>query len=207
MVIEDLLKDDGRLVVFCDPQQDIFNADGLDALDVGDRVMNLPVNCRNTQSIASHCEGIVSANASSHAKAPKGSPVEVKVLPDDGKRLDYIKELVTNLIKEEGLSSSQIAILSPWRKENTCLSDIENIARIPLTNSIEEWDSGNGVLCTTIRAFKGLEADVLLLVDIPSPGEHRVFSVSDYYVGCSRAKSVLYVIAKQKTDIEQPKAA
>ena len=207
LVIEDLLKDDGRLVVFCDPQQDIFNADGLDALDVGDRIMNLPVNCRNTQSIASHCEGIISANASSHVKAPKGSPVEVKVLPDDGKRLDYVKELVTNLIKEEGLSSSQIAILSPWRKENTCLSDIENIARIPLTNSIEEWDSGNGVLCTTIRAFKGLEADVLLLIDIPSPGEHRVFSVSDYYVGCSRAKSVLYVVAKQKADIKQPKAA
>ena len=41
LVIEDLLKEDGRLVVFCDPQQDIFNADGLDALDVGDRVMNL----------------------------------------------------------------------------------------------------------------------------------------------------------------------
>ena len=107
----------------------------------------------------------------------------------------------------DSLSPSQIAILSPWRKENTCLSDIENIARIHLTNSIEEWDSGNGVLCTTIRAFKGLEADVLLLIDIPSPGEHRVFSVSDYYVGCSRAKSVLYVVAKQKADIKQPKAA
>ena len=144
--------------------------------------MNLPVNCRNTQSIASHCEGIISANALSHVKAPKGSPVELKVLPDDCKWLDYIKELVTNLLKEEGLSPSQIAILSPWRKENTCLSDIENIARIPLTNSIEEWGNGNGVLCTTIRAFKGLEADVLLLIDIPNPGEYRVFSVSDYYV-------------------------
>ena len=168
LAIEDILKADGRLVVFCDPQQNIFNADGLDALDVGDRILQLPVNCRNTQSIASHCEGIVSSNASSHAKAPKGSPVEVKVLPDDGKRLDYVKELVTNLIKEEDLSPSQIAILSPWRKENTCLSDIESIARIPLTNSIEEWDSGNGVLCTTIRAFKGC-----LLYTSPSPRDQR----------------------------------
>ena len=63
------------------------------------------------------------------------------------------------------------------------------------------------MLCTTIRAFKGLEADVLLLIDIPSPGEHRVFSVSDYYVGRSRAKSVLYVVAKQKADVRQLKAA
>ena len=92
-------------------------------------------------------------------------------------------------------------------RDSTCLSDIENIARIPLTNSIEEWGNGNGVLCTTIRAFKGLEADVLLLIDIPNPGEHQVFSVSDYYVGCSRAKSVLYVVAKRKADIKQPKAA
>ena len=207
LAIEDILEADGRLVVFCDPQQNVFEADGLDALDVGDRILQLPVNCRNTQSIANYCEGIVSADLTSHAKAPKGSPVEVKVLPDDGKRLDYVKKLITNLIKKEGLNPSQIAILSPWRKGNTCLSDIKNIGRTPITNSIEAWGKGNGVLCTTIRAFKGLEADVLLLIDIPNPGEHRVFGLSDYYVGCSRAKSVLYVIAKQKTDIEQPKAA
>ena len=133
LAIEDILKEDGKLVVFCDPQQDIFNAEGLAALEVGDRILSLPVNCRNTQSIASHCEGIISADASSHAKAPKGSPVEVKVLPEDGKRLEYVKELVTNLVKEEGLNPSQIAVLSPWRKQNTCLSETESIARIPVS--------------------------------------------------------------------------
>jgi len=41
----------------------------------------------------------------------------------------------------------------------------------------------------------------------PTPGEHPVFGVADYYVGCSRAKSVLYVVAKQKADVERQKAA
>ena len=50
---------------------------------------------------------------------------------------------------------------------------------------------------TTVRAFKGLEADVLLLIDIPKPDAHKAFSTADYYVGCSRAKSVLYVLAKE----------
>ena len=52
LAIEDILEADGRLVVFCDPQQNVFEADGLDALDVGDRILQLPVNCRITQSIA-----------------------------------------------------------------------------------------------------------------------------------------------------------
>jgi len=207
IVIEDLLKDEGRLIVFCDPQQDIFNAEGLDALEIGDRILNLPVNCRNTQAIDNHCKDILSTNAPSNAKAPQGTPVEIKVLPDDGKRLNLVNKLVTNLIKEEGLNPSQIAILSPWRKENTCIADIKSISRIPLTNSIDEWNNGDGILCTTIRAFKGLEADVLLLIDTPTPGEHPVFGIADYYVGCSRAKNLLYVIAKQKAGIGQLKAA
>ena len=203
LAIEDVLQDNGKLAVFCDPKQNIFGADGLDALEVGDRVMQLPVNCRNTQNIATHCENILSINAKSNAKAPKGVPVEIKILTDKDKRREYIQALVTKLVKTEQFAPSQIAILSPWRKENTCLSEVEKIGRTAITNVVEDWNNDQGVLCTTIRAFKGLEADVLLLIDIPNPGQHLAFGLADYYVGCSRAKSVLHIIASEKVEIAE----
>jgi ATP-dependent exoDNAse (exonuclease V) alpha subunit len=54
---------------------------------------------------------------------------------------------------------------------------------------------------TTIRAFKGLEADVvILLLDSPAKPD-SVFTTTDYYVAASRAKHVLHVVSKM--EIEQ----
>ncbi|MEE9322554.1 MAG: NERD domain-containing protein [Granulosicoccus sp.] len=207
LAIEECLVKDGRLMIFCDPQQDIFGADGLDAIDVGDSILELPENCRNTQHIARFCDHITAVETSSPDSAPSGVPVKLQVEASDNKRLARIEELLDGWIKQEGLLPSQIAILSPWRPEKTCLADVEQVGRHQLTNSIEDWRKGKGVLQTTVRSFKGLEADVLLLIDIPKPDAHRAFSTADYYVACSRAKSVLHVLAKETAVKSLEKAA
>ena len=182
LAIEDCLAEKGRLMVFCDPQQNIFGADGLDAIDVGDRVLRLPVNCRNTQHIARFCDNIIDIESYSHERAPDGLPVRVDVEKNDENRLKSIESLIAHWIKKEGLRPSQIAILSPWRKDKTCLAEVDRVSRIKLTSNIDTWGQDKGILCTTVRAFKGLEADVLLLVDVPSPGRHKAFSHADYYL-------------------------
>ena len=207
LAIDECLVDDGRLMIFCDPQQDIFCANGLDAIDVGDTILELPENCRNTQNIARFCDSIIAIETRSPGSAPSGIPVELQVETSGEKRLERIRELLDGWIRQEGLSPSQIAILSPWRQEKTCLADVAQVGRHQLTGSIEAWQQGKGVLQTTVRAFKGLEADVLLLIDIPKPDAHKAFSTADYYVGCSRAKSVLYVLAKEAAVKRLAKAA
>ena len=47
------------------------------------------------------------------------------------------------------------------------------------------------MLFATIRSFKGLEADAVLMVDVVAPGSLPHFSQADFYVGCSRAKHQL----------------
>jgi len=207
LAIEDCLVEKGHMMVFCDPRQDIFGADGLDAIDVGDRVLNLPENCRNTQAIARFCDNIIDITTRSPARSPGGIPVEIKVEKSEEKRLDKVIALVEHWVSKEGLLPSQIAILSPWRRENTCLADVVKLGRTPLTESIDEWQKGAGILQTTVRTFKGLEADVLLLIDVPAPDAHKAFSSADYYVGCSRAKSVLYVLARDAAVSQLAKAA
>jgi len=207
LAIEECLAEDGRIMVFCDPQQDIFGAEGLSAIDVGDRVLKLPMNCRNSQNIAQFCGDIIDIDSNTHEKAPVGVPVKLQIEKKDERRLGIVQELVKKWIESEGLKPSQVAILSPWKKEKTCLAGTEKLGNVLLTDSIDDWNDGNGVLLTTIRGFKGLEADVVLLIDITSPGEHPVFSVSDYYVACSRAKSVLHVLARETIKLGDARAA
>ena len=200
LAIEDCLAEDARLMVFCDPQQNIFDADGLGAIDVGDRILRLPVNCRNTQRIARFCDDIIDIESKSHERAPDGLPVKLEMESSDNKRVQAVESLIQKWTRDEGLALSQIAILSCWKKDNTILADVEKLGRIKLTEDIEAWEQGEGVLFNTIRSFKGLEADVLVIIDVPEPGKHPAFTHADYYVACSRAKSVLHIFTKETFD-------
>ena len=52
------------------------------------------------------------------------------------------------------------------------------------------------MLFATIRSFKGPGADAVLMVDVVAPGSLPRFSRADFYVGCSRAKHLLAILAK-----------
>ena len=60
------------------------------------------------------------------------------------------------------------------------------------------WRANAGVLLATIRSFKGLEADVVIVADVPSPKTAKHFTVSDLYVGSSRAKHILAILTTEK---------
>ena len=65
-----------------------------------------------------------------------------------------------------------------------------------LTDDISRWKSGKGILFSTVKGFKGLEADAILLIDIPPTDEASLFKKADYYVACSRAKHLLVVLSE-----------
>jgi hypothetical protein len=63
------------------------------------------------------------------------------------------------------------------------------------------------VLLTTIRRFKGLKADAVVVTDVPNPKKTSYFSTANFYVGCSRAKHLLVILATEKgieTDFFHP---
>ena len=59
------------------------------------------------------------------------------------------------------------------------------------------WRDGKGILCSTARSFKGLEADVVILCDFSGLG--NLFTVSDFYVALTRARSHLVIVAHDRT--------
>jgi hypothetical protein len=187
--------DEGAMYIFYDPRQNLY-VDQKGSLPALGEPYNLLTNCRNTRLIAAKCSEILNVEIATREEAPQGEKpmvVSLGLAHDIKKRVErYIYEW----IKDGKLKPSQVAILSPNKKERSSLSDLNETRGIKITEDINSWRDGNGVLFSTVKSFKGLEADAVILIDIPE-GDSTFFKQSDHYVACSRAKHLLVVIHKE----------
>lgn len=188
-----------RLIFFYDRCQAMYeNRMTPDVLLRFDTSQVLEVNCRNSRAIAEFCSEIIQQPIRTRREAVPGRPITA---PSPGRsaadRCDQVREWLDRWITEEGLSPSSVAILTPYHRSNQdgCLGERSELGSHRLVHTIEQWEAGHGVLVATIKSFKGLESDALLLVDLPPVDSHPVFRTGDYYVACSRAKLDLTILS------------
>jgi hypothetical protein len=185
----------GSLYVFYDPAQNLYNDDGVSIPSLG-QPYPLTVNCRNTQEIARTCGVILHRDIDTPDGAPTGDRTEVVATEDRTDLLNRLNAWLKQWLKKDGITARQVAILSPFTRSRSALSAWSGPPGITITESIDDWEADRGVLYSTIRSFKGLEADIVVLVDIVEPDSISTFSRSDFYVACSRAKHVLKILAE-----------
>ncbi len=186
----------GAMYVFYDPRQVLFQPkECIPDMQFGG---HLPTNCRNTCEISASCGEIIGEEIKNHDMAPQGEKVEFIVNPSAKMLGQAVHAKLKTLLLDEGLEPKQIAILSPYKKQNTCIANLERINKITITDNIDDWRAGRSVLMTTIRSFKGLEADAILVVLNGPPVNDSIFTTSDFYVACSRAKHLLTVYSQQE---------
>ena len=198
--IEELNHDgeQGSLYVFYDPAQTLFTEkEAIPDMQLGGR---LPTNCRNTRAIAETCGNIIDTEIKMHPESPAGVPTQFSVEADDKKRIKIIADQLKDLLQNEGLDSSQIAILSPKRQQHTILASVDTVGGLAISDDPRRWRNNQSILMTTVRAFKGLEADVVILLLEGPTKPDSVFTNADFYVATSRAKHVLHVVSKR--DVE-----
>jgi ATP:corrinoid adenosyltransferase len=183
--------EDGLLYVFCDPAQNLFvdTAPVLPELSVQ---YSLPTNCRNTRRIAAACGKIRGIEIAVRREAPDGNDARIQLAPHRDQQRAYCENQVREWLNAGKLKANQIAILSPTRQENCSLAGMKAIGGSPIVDTLTSWKEGRGVLHSTVRAFKGLEADALVVIDIS--GVSPVLTQADLYVACSRAKHLLTVL-------------
>ena len=102
-----------------------------------------------------------------------------------------LRTLLRDLLRHQGLKPEQVIVLSPYRHSNatsTWAAGLEGVA-----HTTELVSPGAGQLRVgTIQGFKGLEADVVVIVGIDSRCQRHPATL---YVGASRARAALYVLA------------
>ena len=191
---------DGSWYFFMDAErQDLYGAAGgadtvkaeLKSRGVSYTNYNLTDNCRNSMAIAEKIDAIFGTKSRFRSDAERGEAVQIKAYKDDHEQKKRLEEIL-NRLKKDGIAADQIAILSALRLENSVVKDLSGW---PVTN---DYQNRKGkILFSTVHTFKGLDSPVVILTDI----NHFFYpnNKMTLYVGMSRAKSLLYVLCREKT--------
>ena len=153
----------------------------------------LTVNCRNTQPIAVQV-ALLSGAPMTEVLAPDGPAAELVWYESAADQRTAVSERLRKL-RHEGFPAQQIMVLSRYRLERSVAHDglempLKDISRGGLDAP------GDHVAFSTVSSFKGLEADVVLLVDVDDLSS--VDGLTSVYVGASRARVALYVFLAEQ---------
>lgn len=180
----------GRLYAFLDLHQSLRGEPKKPSVPFP-TVFNLSTNCRNTQSIAKSANGIVKVDF----VILQGSPIgEVPTIYEFSNTKETVKAVQTEVAKllDNRVLSNQIVLIGPKALTTGLLAGVSDICGIPLIDDASDWRRGGGILVTTARAFKGLEADVVVLYDLDSFS--GVFTKTDLYVAWTRARHRILIL-------------
>lgn len=188
--------DESRLLVFSDPRQRLY---GVNPVKIQNMTRyELVQNCRNTRNISGFCANVVQSPIACFDRSPDGVPPAIlDAIPNVEGRRTAVQRVVREWLAE-GFTPSQIAILSPWADGNPAsslvgLTTVYGQQVCAGEDGLARWRNGACILGETVKAFKGLEADCLIITDIPAVGTTG-FDQPDLYVAASRAKQRLHLV-------------
>ena len=95
---------------------------------------------------------------------------------------------------QQGIEPTQIALIGPTSHARGALARHDEVNGVQLIDDPAEWRRGIGVLVTTARSFKGLEADVVIAYGLGGFGP--LFTQTDLYVAWTRARHRLILVCQ-----------
>ena len=184
----------GTLYAFYDPNQNIHGGGPPEALEV--LPVRLSHNCRNTTRIAEYAARLVGGEAVVWPGAPKGAKVEKITCRSDAEVAQKVGERIEQLVDKGRIGPDRIAIISTRTRKNSPFAEHRPAGRFALRN-LDDSGSGSAgsVVFDTLHRFKGLECDVVILLDLP--GGDPPITDRHRHIAASRARHLLVVIRLQ----------
>lgn len=209
MCLDNMLKGglrEGNWQICYDPNQNIYNREFNEGLDLiigyHPALLTLDTNCRNTRPV-----GIINTLLTGTPPARffrvDGESVTREAYTDFADERRKLLKAVRRMLGQ-GIGPGSIYLLSRFRYENSCLQG-ENIFKgiCSFQNATDLnplYLVENSIKFCTIQSFKGLEAPVVVLLDVES------FSGSDIrllnYTAMSRATALLHIFYNSRSDGE-----
>ena len=199
-------QDHGVFWVFHDPAQALFRPDVVGQL--GLERLELFEDHRNPPGVARLASRFRDDDAEIEVYREEGLPAEIVVAAPGAETTEAVRKQLHRLIVEEQVPEFRIAVLSGasptrsevWRQRrfgnatlwNEALDDEGRSRGLPPEDVPEE--PGDVVLFETIRRFKGLEREVIVLCELPEDAG-RLDEL--LYVGLTRATTHVVAIAPE----------
>jgi hypothetical protein len=197
--------DEDVVYVFHDPAQAIYRPDAVAVL--GLREFPLPDNCRNARPIHELAFRWYAGEVESEPLREDGRTPQILAAEAGTATLDALRDVLDDLVKREGIERERIAVLTGVSLEHSTAwqrrrfkgdlvlwnGSVDSDGRsLGLPFDAVEAQPPHTIAIETIHRFKGLERDVIVLVEL-RPDDGRLGQL--LYVGASRAKHHLVVIA------------
>lgn len=186
--------------IFLDHQQDLFSGvhrGVLDKLLSHSARFRLYSNCRNSRRIA-----VATSAISGTELLPTidllGAEVEVNFVGGPHDERLRVSRTVAQLL-EKRINPQDIVILGPRRLENSSLLEGLVNVMVPL-KPLEHPFEDNVIRYATIRSFKGLEADAVILIGMDNFRSKS--ALNELYVGLSRARAYLALFVNRNARSE-----
>lgn len=200
-VLELLLKDglrSGHWHFFLDPKQDIYGKLAEDAgkrlIEYGFAAYELTRNCRNTRQICIQTS-IISGIDLDADETVDGPECDTVYYRSNGEFIEKFRNELRSLLGS-GVSPTDIIVLSSRKFENSFVRSIESIDKLPIIDITgAKQTGGDGLHFCTMHAFKGLERQVVLAIDVDNLGDAQ--NAMLHYAGLSRAKALLKIFLPQ----------
>lgn len=190
----------GRWHLFLDHLQNIYGteADAVEARlrEAGFAEYDLLDNCRNTRQVATQCS-IISGIDMAMEGALDGPECDCLFCSGPEALLEKLDREVARLLAADVLPKDMV-ILSTRRLDRSILADVKQIAGLPIVD-MAAGQGVEGLMFSTMHAFKGLERNVVLAIDLDHIGDDYMAML--HYAGLSRARMLLraFVDVNQRT--------
>lgn len=197
IALEGLGVEECSLYAFYDTCQGIFTeADEWQPPFPGEPI-RLDMNVRNTRPVGELARRLGGLQGESRYAVNDGpEPVIIRYHTVED-QVAAIRELVEELLKKKKVPAEEIVILAPYKYTSERVGLQALVAGDPKRYWTEMADCPAGcVRVGTIQAFKGLEADVVILCGVD--GHLPACKPANLYVGASRARSLLYVLCQSE---------
>jgi len=160
----------------------------------------LNINCRNTSPIGLMARQLAKVEHEESYRSIDGVEPEILYYENNSNQRLLIKTLLQKWIDEGGVNPEKIVILSPYKRERSVM-DVEKIGKWKVRSLGSDMSvHPMNITFSTIRAFKGLEADAIIIVDVD--GGSWAMDRQSLYVAASRAKHLLAICASHEADVK-----
>lgn len=187
ITISELVKDDGYFYVFYDPDQNIFGSE-LKFPDLGEPFI-LNKNCRNTKKIFNELKQLASMELRISEESPEGTDIIKYDLNSKSEVRNKLSHIIHDLISNQHLNENQITILGTHQLAHTSIGEDNKVGKFTIVEN--EVADKNKIPYYTCMKFKGLESDVIILIDYQ---DERWQNPATRYTAISRAKHLLYIL-------------
>ena len=158
-------------------------------------IIPLTTNCRNTLPIIETVKNKLSLNMGNNGT---GYGPEVEILYEDDKSNPVVRlNIKINEIIKSGIPQKSITILSPLPYNQSSIRFLPEKLRKHIVElddySIRTFPTQN-ISFAEIKNFKGLENDVIIVIDLPDLESGETSNKSSYYVAMTRARSFLCIL-------------